>query len=106
MDKLYWAIEYMKVFIAFIFIMYLWPSVVFKKHLKKKSSRTYKFAFCSVVQLIIINTSVLGLGLLHILRPWVFNILFYGTFFFFLLKDVRIEKQTLLKLKYLVSGTY
>ena len=106
MEKFYWAVEFVRVLIAYVFIMYLWPSVVFKKHLKKKKSRTYKFAFCSVVQVIVVNTGVLGLGLIKLLNVYVFNILFYGAFLFFLFKDVKIEKQTLLKGKYLVSGTY
>ena len=106
MDKLYWAVEYARVLFALVFILYLWPSVVFKKHLKKKTSRTYKFVFCTVVQQIVINTTVLGLGLVGLLKPWLFNILFFGSFLFFLFKDVKIEKSTLLKFKYLISGTY
>lgn len=106
MDKLYWVLEYIKVFFAYFFIMYLWPSVVFKKYLKKKQSRIYKFAFCSVVQLILINTMVLGLGLIGIMGPVSFNILFYGLFLFFLFKDVRIPKKTVENLKHLASGTY
>ena len=106
MDKLYWAVEYARVLFALVFILYLWPSVVFKKHLKKKTSRTYKFVFCTVVQQIVINTAVLGLGLVGLLKPWLFNILFFGSFLFFLFKDVKIEKSTLLKFKYLISGTY
>lgn len=106
MDKLYWIFEYGRVLTAYFFILYLWPSVVFKKHLKKKKSRTYKFVFCSVVQLIIINTVVLGLGLIGLLKPFIINILFYGSFLFFLFKDVKIERKTLLKGKYFVSGTY
>ena len=106
MDKLYWGVEYARVLISLVFILYLWPSVVFKKHLKKKTSRTYKFVFCTVVQQIVINTTVLGLGLIGLLKPWIFNILFYGAFLFFLFKDVKIEKTILKKAKYLVSGTY
>lgn len=106
MEDFYWALEYGRVFLAYFFIMFLWPSVVFKKHLKKKKSRTYKFVFCSVVQPIVINTAVLGLGLIKCLNNVVIFILFYGVFFFFLFKDVKIAKKTLLKGKYLVSGTY
>ena len=73
MDKLYWVFGYIKVFFVYFFIMYLWPSVVFKRHLKKKQSKVYKFVFCSVVQLILINTMVLGLGLIGIMGPVSFN---------------------------------
>lgn len=106
MDKLYWVLEYVRVFIAYFFILYLWPSVVFKKHLKKKQSRVYKFVFCSVVQLVLINTMVLGLGLIGIMRPITFNILFYGLFLFFWLKDVKIKEKYVSNFKHLVSGTY
>lgn len=106
MEKLYWVIEYVKVFLAFIFVMYLWPSVVFKKHLKTKNSRTYKFAFCTVVQFVLINTVVLGLGLIGLLKPFVFVILFYGVFLYFLLKDRKIKRVNKLRFKNMFSGTY
>ena len=106
MDKLYWVVEYIRVFFAYFFILYLWPSVVFKKHLKKKQSRVYKFVFCSVVQLVLINTMILGLGLIGIMRPITFNILFYGLFLFFWLKDVKIKEKYISNFKHLVSGTY
>ena len=106
MEKLYWVIEYMKVFFAVIFVMYLWPSVVFKKHLKKNPSRTYKFAFCTVVQFVLINTMVLGLGLVKILKPFVLIILFYGLFLYFLFKDHKIKRVNKLRFKNMFSGTY
>ena len=40
----YWAVEYGKVFIAYMALMYIWPMVVFRKYLAPKS-RTYRFAF-------------------------------------------------------------
>ncbi|MCR4992104.1 MAG: hypothetical protein K6A45_03565 [Lachnospiraceae bacterium] len=106
MEKLYWAFEYGKVFFAYMFILFLWPSVVFKKHLKKRTSRTYKLAFCSVVMPVLINTVVLGLGLVGLLKPFVFNILFYGLFLYFLIKDHRIKKVNKLRFKNMFSGTY
>ena len=106
MEKLYWVIEYIKVFAVFIFTMYLWPSVVFKEHLKKRTSRAYKFAFCSVVQFMLINTVVLGLGLIGLLKPFLFIILFYGVFFYFLLKDRKIKRVNKLRFKNMFSGTY
>ena len=75
MGEFYWAFEYGRVFFAYVFILYLWPSVVFKKYLKKRTSRTFKFAFCSVVMPVLVNTVVLGLGLIGLLKPFVFNIL-------------------------------
>ena len=106
MEKLYWVIGYVKVFLAYIFIMYLWPSVVFKKHLKKRTSRTYKFAFCSVIMPVLLNTVVLGLGLIGLLKPFVFDILFYGFFLYFLLKDYKIKRVNKLRFKNMFFGTY
>ena len=106
MEKLYWVIGYVKVFLAYIFIMYLWPSVVFKKHLKKRTSRTYKFAFCSVIMPVLLNTVVLGLGLIGLLKPFVFDILFYGFFLYFLLKDYKIKRVHKLRFKNMFFGTY
>ena len=106
MDKLYWAMEYIRVFVAYFFILYLWPSVVFKDYLKKKTSRTFKFAFCTVVQPVLINTVVSGLGLIGLLKPFVFNILFYGTFLYFLLRDFRIKRRNIRRFKHMVGGTY
>ena len=33
----YWILEFIRVGIGYIFLMYLWPSVVFRKHLSGKS---------------------------------------------------------------------
>lgn len=80
MENLYWIAEYGKVFFGWLFLMFLWPSVVFGGHLKEKT-RTYRFSFCVTVQIVIVNTVVLVLGLLHILHQAVVVILFYGIFF-------------------------
>lgn len=76
---LYWAVEYGKVLIAYIALMYVWPLVVFRKYLSSKS-RTYRFAFCSTVQVVLVNTVVLLLGMLHILNRWTMILVFYGVF--------------------------
>ena len=44
MNTAYWAGEFAKVLLAYVVLMYVWPSVLFRKHLKEKS-RTYRFAF-------------------------------------------------------------
>ena len=71
----YWAMEYGKVLIAYIALMYIWPSVVFRKYLAAKS-RTYRFAFCSTVQVMLVNTVVLLLGLIHLLNRWTMILVF------------------------------
>lgn len=88
MENLYWMLEYGKVFFGWLFLMFLWPSVVFGGHLKEKT-RTYRFSFCITVQIVIVNTVVLVLGLLHILHQAVVVILFYGIFFYALWKRRR-----------------
>ena len=75
----YWILEFIRVGIGYIFLMYLWPSVVFRKHLSGKSL-TYRFAFCSTVSVLLINTLVLSLGLFHILDGRIVFFLFYGIF--------------------------
>ncbi len=86
MVSYYWVVEYSKVFCAYLFLMFLWPSVVFHEHLRLKS-KTYRFGFCVTVPIVIMNTVVLGLGLLHGLRQWPVEILFYGVFVLAFLKN-------------------
>ena len=79
MDQTYWIIEYVKLLLAYGFVLFVWPSVVFRPHLKGKGAR-YRFAFCTTVTVLLITTCVLMMGLLHILHPWTTIILFYGVF--------------------------
>ena len=81
---LYWSIEFIRVLIGYIFLMYLWPSVIFRKGLSGKSL-TYRFAFCSTVSILLSNTIILGLGLLHILneKNCLVDLLWYICFFDF-----------------------
>ena len=86
----YWILEFIRVGIGYIFLMYLWPSVVFRKHLSGKSL-TYRFAFCSTVSVLLINTLVLSLGLFHILDGRIVFFLFYGIFIASILKEKRLR---------------
>ena len=81
----YWIGEFVRVFVGYIFLMYLWPSVVFQKKLSGRSL-TYRFAFCSTVSVLLINTIILGLGLIHILKGWMVFCVFYGIFLASILK--------------------
>lgn len=91
MITFYWIAEYGKVLLGYLLVMYLWPSLVFRKHLAGKS-RTYRFSFCVTAQMVIINTLVLTLGLLHILNRWVFDLIFYGILLFSLLGKLNAWK--------------
>lgn len=87
METLYWILEYGKVFCGYLFLMFLWPSVVFGRHLKNKA-RSYRFSFCVTVQIVIINTVVLTLGLFHILSQMTVLLFFYGLFVYAFFKRV------------------
>ena len=105
METLYWLLQYIWALISFIFVMYIWPSVVFKKHLSGKS-RTYRFSFCTICMVALTNLACVVLGMPHILYDWLYRLIFYGVFLFFLLKDKRISRLTIKKFKNLISGTY
>lgn len=77
MDIAYWVFEFLKVLAGYLLLGYAWPRTVFAKHLNGKSA-VYQFSFCTTVQTVLVNTVVLGLGLLHILNAWTVRIVFYG----------------------------
>lgn len=87
----YWILEYVKILAGYIFLMFIWPSVVFEEYLKGKSKRDY-FSFCVTVQIVVINTVVLVLGLLGILNTGVTAIIFYGIFFAAVLRKRRFKR--------------
>lgn len=105
MEALYWAVEFARVAFAYVFILFVWPSVVFRKHLKPRS-RTYRFAFCATVMVVLINTGVIGLGLLHLLNNSVTRLVFWGVFGVSLIRDLKISVRTRKRFKNLFSGTY
>lgn len=105
MITLYWIWEYIKVFAVYMLVMYVWPLTVFRGFLKGKS-RTVRFAFCVTVQVVLINSAVLLLGLLHLLNAWVVRLLFYGVFLVSVFWKVRIGKEQIKTVRHLVSGTY
>lgn len=76
---IYWIFEYIKVFGGYIFLMFIWPAVIFEKYLINKS-KIYQFSFCVTVQVVLINTVVLMMGIFHILNGKVIVCLFYGIF--------------------------
>lgn len=105
MTTLYWVLEYSKVFLAYMFIMFVWPSVVFRDYLRGRS-KSFWFGFCVTVQPVLVNTVVLSLGLIHLLYPFIVRFLFYGTFLFCGMKRIHISKKQIKKIRYLANGTY
>lgn len=89
MDIWYWVSEYSKVFCSYLFLMFLWPSVVFRGHLRKKNKQ-YCFCFCVTAMIVIVNTAVLFSGLMHLLNQKLIGVLFYGIFLFALLKNIVV----------------
>ncbi len=110
METLYWIVEYGKVFCCYIFFVFVWPSVVFSKHLKNKD-KIYRFGFCVTVPMILANTVVLGLGLLHILNRWVVFSIFYGVFLINIAKKLNFQfrlgsfNETFASIYRLIMGT-
>ncbi|MBQ8041368.1 MAG: hypothetical protein IJ274_16130, partial [Lachnospiraceae bacterium] len=104
-ELFYWIIEYIKVLLGYGFIMFVWPSAVFRKYLKGKSA-TFRFGFCATVPIVIINTVVLMLGLLHILNKWTMWIFFYGLLIWSFREKFRITENAKKKFKYLITGTF
>lgn len=93
METLYWIFEYGKVLCGYMFFMFLWPSVVFSKHLRSKD-KVYRFSFCVLAQVIIANTVVLVLGLLHILNQWVVFGIFHGIFLISIVKKLNFQYRS------------
>jgi len=104
-NTLYWIMEYGKVLLGYGFLMFIWPLTVFRGFLKGRGA-TFKFSFCVTAQVVIINTVVLLLGLLHILNDWTMRILFYGVFIYSIREWFKITPERKNKFKYLVNGSY
>ena len=69
MELFYWILEYVKVNIAYMLLMFVWPSIIFHRFLKGRSY-TFRFMFCSVISIVLLNTSVILLGLVHLLNVY------------------------------------
>lgn len=100
----YWIVEFIKVLSGYIFLMYLWPSVIFRKKLSGKSL-TFQFAFCSTVSILLSNTIILGLGLFHILNEGIVRWIYYGTFFLSIFKEKELRRYIFAHIKRTISGT-
>lgn len=79
MDTTYWIIEYFRVLCGYMFLMFLWPSVVFGSHLKRKCI-LYRFGFCTTVQITVINITISGSGFFHSISRYMVIAVFYGVF--------------------------
>ena len=100
----YWIIEFIKVIFAYGFTMYVWPLVVFGRHLKGKS-RPYKFCFCVCSTLTIANFLVLGLGLVHLLKIQIVWVIFMGVFFVQLWRNLGFNLKWIEDIRLLANHT-
>ena len=105
MTTLFWILEYSKVLMAYVFLLFIWPSVVFSGFLKEKSL-TFRFGFCATAQVLIINGIVLTLGLCHVLFQPVFFVLFHGIFLVQVYRMIPDKKRIILVGKRMMNGTY
>ncbi len=88
----YWVFEFLKVLCGYLLVGFLWPRFVFAGRLRGKSV-IYQFSFCVSVQMVLINTVVLGLGLLHILNAWTVRTVFYGVPLAVLYRRLHITEE-------------
>lgn len=105
MENMYWIFEYAKVFTAYVFLMFIWPFVVFRRQLRGKSL-TFQVCFCPTCSIVLINTVILFLGLFHILNRWVVCLFFYGIFVYCLLRLIPFDKKHISTLHRLLNREY
>lgn len=86
-------------------IVFVWPSFLFAKFLKGKKF-TFRFGFCVTASVLMINTGVILMGLLHILHGWLICLLVYGSAAFMLYRRIRKETKGKEYLRKLMTGTY
>ncbi len=104
-EEFYWLIEYGKVLLGYGLLMFAWPLIVFRKYLAGKSI-TFRFSFCVTSQVVIINTVVLGLGLLHILNQWTMRLVFGGIFLYSIRDRLALTQERKNKWKHLLHGSF
>lgn len=102
---MYWILEYGKVFIAYVFLMFIWPLVVFRGLLRGKSL-TFQACFCPTCSIVLVNTVVLFLGLFHLLNKWTIWLFFYGVFLFSLLRLIPFKRKYIETMKKLLNREY
>ena len=104
MEQLYWITEYAKLLLAYGFVLFLWPSVVFRRFLAGKS-RTFRFGFCTTAMVLLVNTVVLVLGLARVLWLPVIQAVFFGVFAVRLVQEIHPGSYWIRDLRSLSGGT-
>ena len=88
---------------VYLFIMYLWPSVVFRKYLSNKGM-AFRFSFCTTFMILLLNTVVLMLGIVGLLNVWTIRILFYGPLVYIFGAWIYRNRGKAIHIKYLLTG--
>lgn len=98
----FWLLEYGKVLAVYLFIMYLWPSVVLRKYLRDKGL-AFRFSFCTTFMILLLNTTVLILGIVKLLNVWVIRLLFYGPLVYIFGAWIYRNREKAVYIKYLLT---
>lgn len=93
----YWWLEYLKVVAAYLVLVFVFPSLLFRTYLRGKG-KTFWFGFCVTSSVVLVSMVVILLGLVHLLNPWVVRVLFYGSLVLSISRSVRLP----MTLRYLV----
>ncbi|MBR1770719.1 MAG: hypothetical protein IJ747_01675 [Lachnospiraceae bacterium] len=105
MTLLYWLLEYGKVHVAYMVLVFVWPSLIFRKYLRGKSL-TFRFAFCATASTMLLSTFVLLVGLIGLLKPWLFRVLFYGSMAVSVYRGIPNKRNALKQAARVLVGTY
>lgn len=89
MGEYYWWMEFLKVLFAYLALVFVYPSILFRNYLKGKG-RTFWFGFCVTASTMLISMVVILLGLCRLLNAWVVRILFYGSLILSISRSVRM----------------
>ena len=87
------------------FLWCIYGRLLFSEKKLSGKSLTFQFAFCSTVSILLVNTAVLGLGLVHILKGWLIACIFYGIFIISVLKNKELRTSFFSLFRTLFAGT-
>ena len=97
-----WILEYGKVLIIYLFIMYFWPSVVLRNYLNNKGL-AFRFSFCTTFMILLLNTVVLMFGIVGLLNQWIIRLLFYGPLLYIFTSWIYRNRLKAIFIKYLFT---
>ncbi len=107
MNIMYWIKEYILVFLAYGFVMFVVPEILLRKYLRGRTL-TMRICFDSLFSVSAINLIVLIQGLCHVLYPWVTAVIFWAGLVLSLAIPFIVENgtHTLQRFAALLTGGY